>query len=530
MSEFDTLFINAKIIDGTGSPWYKGDIGLKDGKISAIGNLSGKCAAGTVVDVSGSIIAPGFIDIHCHSDFALLEDGLCDSKIFQGVTTQILGHCGISASPVSSEYLHILDSYTGNTKAGVAVPWSWTTFGQWLDFLSEKALPTNVMSCVGQGTLRIAVMGFEKRRASEEELSKMQMLLEESLESGAVGLSTGLIYPPGLYTDENELAVLSAVLPKYNVPYFSHIRNESSHLVDAVNEILRLGERNSMAVHVSHHKAAGKKNWGTVEETLKMMEEARSRGIDVTADQYPYTAACSTLRAILPPWVHEGGLSVILERLQDPSIRNQIIQEIKNEDKWENMYSNCGPEGILLIYTPFTPEMQQLSLVEAASKMKLDPIDAALELIVRNNGCDGAVYSLMCEDDVERVMKHPLVMIGSDSIPAGAGMSCHPRTNGTFPRVLGRYARDKRIMSIEEAVRKMTGLPAARLGLQTKGIIRENMDADIVVFREDEIQDRADYQNPFEESVGISHVVINGDFALKNGQLTGSRPGKVLRK
>ncbi len=530
MSKFETLFINAKIIDGTGAPWYRGDVGLNDGRITAVGKLSGKCTAQQTFDISGFVLSPGFIDIHCHSDFALLQKGLCDSKICQGVTTQVIGHCGISAAPVSPQYLHLLDSYTGNTKAGVDVPWSWTTFDQWLDFLSSKELPTNIMSCVGQGTLRIAVMGFEKRRASTEELGRMQTLLEESLESGAAGLSTGLIYPPGLYTDEEELAILSSVLPRYNATYFSHIRNEGSHLVDALNEAVRLGERNNMAVHISHHKAAGKKNWGTVKKTLKIMEEARSRGIDVTADQYPYVAGCSTLRAILPPWVHEGGVPLILERLKQPETRIRIIEEIKTGDDWENMYLNCGAEGILLIYTPFTPEMQKLSLVEAASRMGLDPINAVIELIIRNKGCDGAVYYMMCEDDVERVMKHPLVMIGSDSIPAGAGMSCHPRTNGTFPRVLGLYARDKQIMSMEEAVRKMTSLPAMRLGLQKKGIIREGMDGDIVIFNEDLIQDRANYKKPFEQPVGISHVVINGVFALKNGNLTGLRPGQVLRK
>lgn len=530
MNEFEVLFTNGKIIDGTGAPWYRGDVGLNGGRISAVGKLSGKCTAQQTFDISGLVLSPGFIDIHCHSDFAFLEKGLCDSKICQGVTTQVIGHCGISAAPVSPQYLHLLDSYTGNTKAGVDVPWSWTTFDQWLDFLADRDLPTNVMSCVGQGTLRIAVMGFEKRKASEEELGKMRALLEESLDAGAVGLSSGLIYPPGLYTDENELADLCSILSRYNAPYFSHIRNESSQLVEALEEAIRLGERCLMPVHISHHKAAGRKNWGTVSKTLKIMEEARSRGIDVTADQYPYVAGCSTLRAILPPWVHEGGVPIILERLKQPETRIRIVEEIKTGLDWENMYLNCSPEGILLIYTPFTPEMQELSLAEAASKMNLDPIDAVIELIIRNEGCDGAVYSMMCEDDVEKVMKHPLVMIGSDSIPAGPGMSCHPRTNGTFPRVLGRYAREKQIMSIEEAVRKMTSLPAMRLGLQKKGVIREGMDGDIVIFNEDLIQDRADYKKPFEQPVGISHVVINGVFALKNGNLTGLRPGQVLRK
>ena len=342
---------------------------------------------------------------------------------------------------------------------------------------------------------------------------------------------SGLIYPPGIYSKPGEITEIARGLVDRNGLYLSHMRNESNAIVESVKEIIALAEQVGIPVQVVHHKACGQKNFGLVKQTMKLMEDARERGIDVTVDQYPYIATSTTLRSILPPWVHKGGVQGIIKLLSDPSSRQKIRKEIEAGEDWENMYLHAGgPEGVMLVYAPETPQFEGKTLAEVGRQMGKDPLEAAFDVIIENEGCDNACYFVLDENDVKFVMKHPLVMIGSDSIPAAPGAKCHPRTNGTFPRVLGKYVREEKTLRLEEAVWKMTGFPATRLNLQSKGFIKLGMDADLVLFDPTTIIDGATYEDPFKDPEGIKKVIINGKVVMDDNKSTGIATGKVLRK
>ncbi len=528
---FDLVIKNAQIYDGTRSPWFKGDVGIKRGQIEYIGKLPSNVDAMEVIDGDSLVLSPGFIDIHAHSDFMLLRDSVMLSKLSQGVTTQIIGMCGVSPAPVSEETLELLDQYVGFTKAGANPDWNWRSVGDWLSILETLDLGTNIGSYVGQGTIRIAVMGFEKKDPTEEELSEMERLVEESMEQGAVGLSSGLIYPPGVYSSSDEILRICKGLQKKNGIYESHIRSESYGVVEGVKETIDVGERLGIPVQISHHKAAGKDNWSLVKDTLAEVEKARARGVDITVNQYPYTACSTTLRAILPPWVHEGGVEKLIERLKDSANRTRIKDEIQSQTNWENFIKHCqNYDGVYLLYTPHTPEFEGKSLQEAADMSGKDPLDVAFDIIIENHGLDTTGFEVMSEEDVKYVMKHPSVIVASDSIPAAPGAKSHPRSYGTNPRVLGKYVREEKTLSMEEAIWKMTGFPASRMGLWTKGLIRTGMDADIVLFNPKIVRDMATFAEPFKEAQGIEYVIINGQVILRKGKYTGISAGKIMRK
>lgn len=528
---YDLVVKNARIVDGTGSPWFRGDIGVKDGKISYIGKLPEDVCADEIIDAGGQVLSPGFIDSHAHSDFVLFRDPTMLSKLKQGVTTQMIGPCGISPAPIKPERVELLDKYVGFIKAGAEPKYNWQTFGEYLNVLDELDLGTNIGSYVGHGTVKLNVMGFDARKPTEEELKEMRRQVRDAMADGAFGMTTGLIYPPGVYSEPEEIVEVAKALKEFNGVYLSHMRSEGNNVVQAVKETINVAEKVGIPAQVHHHKACGKKNRGIVKETIKLLEEARQRGVDMTIDQYPYTAGSSTLRAIIPPWVQEGGIEKVIERLQDQALRARIIDEINNTDDWENLiHLTDGPEGVLIVYTPSTPEYQGKTLVRIGEMMGKDPIEAALDIIIANKGFDNACYFILDEDDVKYVMKSPLTMIGSDSIFAAPGAKCHPRTNGTFPRVLGKYVREEKTLTLEEAVKKMTGFPASRFNMQYKGLIRLGMDADLVIFDSDTVIDRADYEDPFKDPVGINYVIVNGNVTLKNGQFTGKTSGKVIRR
>ncbi len=528
---FDLVVRNARIVDGTGAPWFKGDVGTNGSKISFVGKLPENVQAGEIIDATGKVLCPGFIDIHTHSDFLLLRDSLILSKLKQGVTTQGIGQCGLSPAPISAEKIELLDQYLGFIKAGAKPDWKWSSFADWLGVLDGLDLGTNIAAFAGHGTVRIAVMGFEGRIATEEEIKKMRYLVESSVEEGAFGLSSGLIYPPGVYSSLDEIAQVCVGLKNKNGLYESHMRNESNDVVSGVMETVSIAENTGIPVQVSHHKALGKDNWGLVKDTLNEIDKARDRGVDITANQYPYTSCSTTLRAILPPWVQEGGVDKVVYRLKDMSIRKQITEEINSASSWENMLRHAGGcEGTRVLYSPYTPEYEGMTLVEIGECMGKDPLEAAFDVIVANRGADNAAYDAISEDDVKFVIKHPAVMVASDSIPPAEGAKTHPRTCGTNPRVLGKYVREEKTLTLEDAVWKMSGFPAWRLGLQTKGIIKEGMDADLVIFDPETVQDMATFENPNHEPVGIDHVFVNGVKMIKNGKHTGKTAGKVLRK
>ncbi|MEA4877885.1 MAG: D-aminoacylase [Aminobacterium sp.] len=530
---FDIYIKNARIVDGTRSPWYRGGVGITDSKIRYVGSDLPEYAADAfeVIDAKDHIVAPGFIDVHTHSDFLLLRDPVMQSKLKQGVTTQGIGQCGISPAPISSEQVEKLDIYSGFIKAGTHADWNWRSFGEWLDVLEDLNLGTNIVAFAGQGTIRIAVIGFDNREPSSDEMAEMKKLVSESIEQGAYGITSGLVYPPGVYSSTEELVELCSAMTSKNGLYQSHMRNEGRDVVKGVEEVIRIAEENRIPAQISHHKALGRSAWGLVKKTLALVEDARKRGVDVTVDQYPYTSASTTLRAILPPWVHEGGVMNVIERLADKSLRSRIIKEIEEDVTWDNYYQNSGgASGVTVIYSPQTPEYEGKSLKEIAEMTGVDPLDIAMDIIAANKGDDAACYSMMCEDDVEYVLKNNNVMVISDSIPPAPGAKSHPRTFGTNPRVLGKYVRDKHCISLEDAIWKMTAFPASRLGLQFKGILREGMDADIVIFDPDTVDDKATFEHPFEEPVGIEYVIVNGVKTMEFGNFTGHTNGKVLRK
>ncbi len=533
---FDILFRGAKIIDGTGAPWYRGDVGVKDGRIAAVGELS-KEDAKEKIDVCDRILCPGFIDVHTHSDFVVFRDPVMLSKLHQGITTQFVGQCGQSAAPVNEKTRELLESYLGFILAGTKISWNWKTFDDWLKEVEKLPLALNMATCLGHGTLRVAVMGFEDRKATSTEIETMKNLLREGMEAGSFGLSTGLIYPPGVYTPKEELLELAEVLRETGGLYMTHMRNESAELLNGVAETIELGRLGGIPVQISHHKVLGKENWGLVKKSLQMVDEAREEGIDVTIDQYPYNNCSTSVRACLPPWAQAGGVQSICERLENRETREKIAEEIRvsmdmsKPCGWESMLRHGGgPEGALVVYCPNTPQWEGKNLREIASAMNMDPVESAFEIIMKNNGNDLACYAAISDDDIKTVLSHPATMIGSDSIPPAEGAKAHPRSFGSHSRVIAKYVREEKTLTIENAVQKMTALPAARFGLQRKGLIRPGMDADMLIFDEKKVLDKATYEKPTELAQGMDIVLIGGNKVLDGGSYTGTASGTVIRK
>lgn len=531
MREYDIVLKNAKIIDGTGCPWYKGDVCLKDGKIAYIGKVTDDIYGSKVIDANENVLSPGFIDIHCHYDLSLLGDPITLTAINQGITTSVISHCGLSPAPIKEDKIELIDKYVGHIKAGADIKWNWRTLGEYLNILEEEKLGMNIAAFVGQGTIRLNVMGYDSRIPNSSEMQEMIYLTEEAMDDGAFGISTGLIYPPGVYSDTNEIIEIAKVAKKYNGIYLSHMRSETNNVSEAVKETIDIAEKANIPGQVGHHKACGKKNWGIVTETLLLLEKARERGVDMTVDQYPYNSASSTLRAILPPWAQTGGVEKTIERLKDPTLRSRIAEEVELNESYDNFYKHSGgAEGVVIVYTPETPEYEGMNLLEISTLIGRDPIQLAIDIIISNKGKDLCCFFMMNEDDIKHIMKHSFVMIGSDSIPFAIGAKGHPRTSGTFPRVLGKYVREEKVIGLEEAIRKMTSFPAARLNMQNKGLIREGMDADIVIFNPNVIIDKSSFRYPFEKPEGIEYVIVNGKIVIEKGHYTGKTAGRVIRR
>jgi N-acyl-D-amino-acid deacylase len=528
----DLLLKNGTIIDGTGAPARRGDVGLRGDRIAAVGDVTEPAAE--VLDVSGRVVAPGFIDMHSHTDFFLLVDPNAESKVTQGVTTEVCGNCGSSPGP----WLHpVAREQARKNLRRYGIDPDWTTLGEFMDVLDRHPLGLNFVTLVGHGNLRASAMGYDNRPPTAAELDRMCGLLEDELAAGAYGYSSGLIYPPGCYSGGDELVALGKVLARHGAFYATHMRNESHAVVEAVDEALRVGREGGCAVQISHHKACGQSNWGRVEVTLANIDRARAEGVDVHMDQYPYIATSTGLGTVLPRWAHEGGAELALSRLRDPDTRARILEEVSEAGR-TGYYADSGGWKQLLIAGVRTDEnrwAEGLDLEQIGEHLGCAPEEAALRLLDEEDLAVHIVHFSMCEEDVERVMTHPLTMIGSDgSARSTTGIlgqgKPHPRAFGTFPRVLSYYVRERRLLPLETAVHKMTGLPAAKLGLPDRGILREGAHADLIVFDPQLVRDVATFTEPQNTPDGIDYVWVNGALAVRRGKVTGQHNGRVLRR
>jgi N-acyl-D-amino-acid deacylase len=525
----DLKIVGATVMDGTGRPGSRTDVGVRDEAIAAVGDLSRE-SAGTVLNATGRVLAPGFIDMHSHSDWRLWGNRRAESKIRQGVTTEVVGNCGFSPAPVTSEFLEEMRAFALYIPRGM--DFTWRSVGEYLRAFDRDGTALNVVQLVGHGTLRLAAMGFARRAPTSGELTTMQRMLTEAMNEGAWGLSTGLIYAPGSYSTTDEIVAVARAAARYRGFYASHIRGEGATLLQAVAEAIQVGREAELPVQISHIKAAGKPYWGKVAEALALIDAARADGLDVMADVYPYTASSTSLRTALPDWALEGGVAAMLKRLNDAGERERIREDMARGGGY-SIVERMGWENVMIAWCPRRKDAEGRRVSEIAEARRLDPLDAVFELLRDAEGVASMILFQLDERDFVRAVSHPHVVIGSDgsSLATTGEMSAgkpHPRSYGTFPRVLGRYTRDERVLSLAEAVHKMTGLPARRLALRDRGEIRVGAKADLVVFDPRRVADQATYEEPHRYPVGIDHVIVNGRFVIKDGEHTGSLPGKVL--
>jgi N-acyl-D-amino-acid deacylase len=526
----DLKIEGATVIDGTGKSGGRADVGVRDESIVAVGDLSRE-SAGNSLHAAGKVLAPGFIDMHSHSDWALWGNRRGESKIRQGVTTEVVGNCGFSPAPVSDEFLESVREFA--LRLPKALDFRWRSMRDYLRAFDGEGTALNVVQLVGHGTLRVAAMGFARRAPTADELKHMQKLMADSMDDGAWGLSTGLIYAPGSYATTHEIAEVAAVAARHRGFYASHIRGEGATLLDAVAEAIEIGRRADMPVQVSHVKAAGRPNWGKVADALALIDAAAGEGLDVMADVYPYTASSTSLRTLLPDWALEGGLEAMTDRLRDPATRARLRTEIEKPVSGQSLPARVGWENIMVSSCTKRSDAEGRRIAEIAAARGVDAVDAAFDLLVDEGGRGSMILFQLDERDVRRALVHPRVMIGSDGYalaPTGelADGKPHPRSYGTFPRVLGEYTREQRLLSLSQAIHKMTGMPARRLGLRDRGHIRVGAKADLVVFDAKRVADTATYEMPARYPEGIEHVIVNGRFVIKSGEHTGSLPGKVL--
>lgn len=526
----DFVIRNGLVVDGTGNPWFKADVTIDDGRIVGV-KRTPESRAEKVIDATGLAVSPGFIDMHSHSDLSLLINPRAESKIRQGITTEVIGNCGFSLAPITSERKDLVKREYGPLADEIS--WNWSTFKEYCDRLSHQGTSVNVVPLVGHGVLRKNVMGYENREPAADELAEMKALLIESMEDGASGVSTGLIYPPASYAGPDELIELAKVASEYGGIYTSHIRNESDRLLESVEEAIKIGKSARISVEISHLKSAGKSNWGKVKAALRVIDAAREEGVEISYDFYPYAAGSTGLYACLPPWVHENGKDEMLARLKDNSVRKRIKEYIKRKDGWENLVRNAGWEGIVITRCEKNNQYEGLSISEVAVKRRMNPFDVMFDLLLEEDGVVGIVLHMMSEEDVRVVLKHPLSKVGTDAVasapygPLARGKP-HPRSYGTFPRILGKYVREENVLTLQDAVRKMTSMPAQKLRLFDRGLIREGFWADLVIFDPREVTDKATYKDPHQYCRGIEYVIVNGETVIEKAEHTGNLPGEVL--
>jgi N-acyl-D-amino-acid deacylase len=531
-TSYDLLIRNGRIIDGTGSPWYSGDVAIRDGKIAAIGPILDARARQTI-DARRMVIAPGFIDMLGQSDLSILVNPQLPSKIFQGITTEFTGEGG-SAGPLNDRIIEADRTAYDHLK----ITPDWRTLGQYFARLERQGIGINVGDYVGATQVRRMVLGDDDRQPTAEQLNQMRQLVRDAMRDGAVGLSTSLQYPPAPYARTEELIALASEAARYGGIYATHMRSESDDILPALDEAIRIGREARMPVEIWHLKVAGKRNFGRMPQVIAKIDSARRSGVDIAADTYGYTAWFNSLSAMVPPWAHDGGTAKLLERLENPAARRRMRKDMETAGSWENnaWQEISDPEKILIgaVQNPALLSLQGKTLAEVARQKKADPIDALFDLLVEDRAFTSVAVFGMDEPDVLLALQQPWVSINNDSqgtAPDGIlGQDHpHPRAYGTFPRILRKYVREEKRLTLEDAIRKFTSLPAQRMRLGDRGVLKRGMWADIVVFDPDSVRDRATFEKPNQLSEGMRWVLVNGVPVIADGKATGALPGKVLR-
>lgn len=531
---FDLVLTGGRIVDGTGAPWFVADVGLRGDRIAAIGDLASAPAARRL-DVRGLVVAPGFIDMLGQSEFNILVDSRAASKITQGITTEITGE-GSSIAPVNERMMAAARA----TFDHYGVAQDFRTLADYFARLESRSRPAlNLGTFIGAGGVRDFVVGRDNRPATAAELIAMEALVDQAMRHGALGLSTSLQYVPDRFASTEEIVALARVARRHGGVYLTHLRSESAQIIEALDEAFRVAGEAAIPTEIWHVKTAYKANWGRMPEVLAHIEAARARGLDVTANQYPYTRASNDLDSCLPLWVREGGDAAMVERLRDPAVRARAAREMADHGAtgWENQWYGAGGGDGVMVSSVLNPELRRWegkTLTEIGAAMGKDPREALMDLVVADKGETACIIAIMDEADVRAALRHPLISIDTDSGaraedgPLSVSKS-HPRAWGTFPRILGRYVREERLLTLEEAIRKMTSRPAARVGLYDRGVLRPGMMADITVFDPATIRDVSTFEDPTHYSVGVRHVFVNGRAVIADGVITPERPGRVLR-
>src|SRR5215813_6455476 len=529
-STFDVIIRSGTVYDGSGGPPLRADVGIRGDQIAAIGDLSKERAA-TELEVSGLAVAPGFINMLSHSETSLIADYRSLGELRQGVTTQIFGES--SMGPLSDEMKRTQLASQGDIKFDIP----WTTLSEYLKHMETRGISQNIASFVGAGTVRAHVIGLEDKPPTPAQLEQMKELVRREMEAGALGVTTALIYPPNFFAKTDELVELCKVASKYRGKYIAHIRSEANQLMEAVDETLRISREANIPVEIYHLKASGEQNWPKMDAVIKRINDARRQGLKVTADMYTYTAGATGLTSTMPPWTLDGGYGALYKRLRDAETRKKIAAEMRQPtNEWENMFLLPGSLDRILLVGFRSEKLKPLTgktLAEVAKMRGTDPTETVMDLILEDRSRVGTVYFLMSEENIKKQIAQPWVSFGSDASSMAAEgaflkSSTHPRAYGCFARLLGKYVREEKVISLQEAVRRLSGLPAATLELDRRGLLKPGYFADVVVFDPNAIADRATFEQPHQYSVGVKHVFVNGAQVLKDGEHTGAKPGRAL--
>ena len=532
---YDLAITGGMVLDGTGRPSFRADIGIQGDRIAALGFLP-RGSAGQEIPAAGLVSCPGFIDTHSHSDLMALADPQLLPKIMQGITTELFGQDGIGAAPLKPETKNAWRHYLAGLNGDPPLAWDWTGMEEYARRLEGVQPATNPVLLVPQGNVRMVVMGVEDLQADESQLQAMEREVLRGMEEGAVGMSLGMIYMPCIFSRREELVRLCRLVGRKGGTLVVHIRSVGDLLLESVNEMVVLAEEGEISVHISHFKASGKRNWPKMKIALEALERAEARGIEITFDIYPYTAGSTMFLAILPPWALEGGIAQTLKRLQDRAVCQKVKDQFSNppprrpdEPGWDNPVNLVGWKNILISSVRGAANQRWVGkdIETIAGEEGKDPAETAFQILLEEEGRVGMIMFLMEEENVAMGLRHPQGMFCTDGLLGGKP---HPRVYGTFPRILGRYVRERKDLTLEEAVRKMTSFPAIRFGLRDRGLIAEGLAADIVVFDPETVLDRATYENPRQFPQGIQHVIVNGVHSVAEGRFTGKRGGRVLRR